>query len=112
MDPIYFSLFCGLSALLYGVIISKTILAMPPGDSKMQEISRAIQEGAQAYLTRQYLTISFVGFIIFFFYFIFLISKYLSAISLELYYLVRQVLLECKYQLDQMLERQNLQNIA
>ena len=71
MDPIYFSLFCGLSALLYGVIISKTILAMPPGDSKMQEISRAIQEGAQAYLTRQYLTISFVGFIIFFFFFYF-----------------------------------------
>ena len=71
MDPIYFSLFCGLSALLYGVIISKTILAMPPGDSKMQEISRAIQEGAQAYLTRQYLTISFVGFIIFFFLFYF-----------------------------------------
>jgi len=71
MDPIYFSLFCGLSALLYGVIISKTILAMPPGDNKMQEISRAIQEGAQAYLTRQYLTISFVGFIIFFFLFYF-----------------------------------------
>ncbi len=71
MDPIYFSLFCGLSALLYGVIISKTILTMPPGDNKMQEISRAIQEGAQAYLTRQYLTISFVGFIIFFFLFYF-----------------------------------------
>ena len=44
---------------------------MPPGDNKMQEISRAIQEGAQAYLTRQYLTISFVGFIIFFFLFYF-----------------------------------------
>ena len=73
MDPIYFSLFCGLSALLYGVIISKTILTMPPGDNKMQEISRAIQEGAQAYLTRQYLTISFVGFIIFFFLFYFFI---------------------------------------
>ena len=71
MDPMYFSLFCGLSALLYGVIISKTILTMPPGDNKMQEISRAIQEGAQAYLTRQYLTISFVGFIIFFFLFYF-----------------------------------------
>ena len=71
MDPIYFSLFCGLSALLYGVIISKTILTMPAGDNKMQEISRAIQEGAQAYLTRQYLTISFVGFIIFFFLFYF-----------------------------------------
>ena len=71
MDPIYFSLFCGLSAILYGVIISKNILAISPGDNKMQEISRAIQEGAQAYLNRQYLTISFVGFIIFFFIFYF-----------------------------------------
>ena len=71
MDPIYFSLFCGFSAILYGVITSKIILTISPGDNKMQEISRAIQEGAQAYLNRQYLTISFVGFIIFFFIFYF-----------------------------------------
>ena len=44
MDPMYFSLFCGLSALLYGVIISKTILTMPPGDNKMQEISENMTE--------------------------------------------------------------------
>jgi len=67
MDPLHFSLLCGLTAIIYGVIISKAILKTSAGNNKMQEISSAIQEGAKAYLNRQYLTISFVGFIIFLF---------------------------------------------
>tara|TARA_B100001013_G_scaffold343184_1_gene270409 strand:+ start:136 stop:2229 length:2094 start_codon:yes stop_codon:yes gene_type:complete len=67
MEPILFSFLCGLAAIIYGVVISKMILAAPAGNDKMQEISKAIQEGAKAYLNRQYLTISFVGFIIFLF---------------------------------------------
>ena len=65
MDPIIFSIFCGISSILYGVIISKSILSADTGNKRMQDISFAIQEGANAYLNRQYLTISYVGFTIF-----------------------------------------------
>ncbi len=55
---------CALLALLYGLVTSKRILASSAGTPKMQEIAAAIQEGAQAYLNRQYLTIGLVGIVI------------------------------------------------
>ena len=54
----------GLLAILYGYFTGKQILAASPGSKKMQEIASAIQEGAMAYLKRQYKTIALVGFII------------------------------------------------
>ena len=65
MNPILFSIICGLSSILYGFLVSKSILASDSGNNKMREISQAIKEGANAYLKRQYLTISYVGFAIF-----------------------------------------------
>ncbi|SVE29025.1 uncharacterized protein METZ01_LOCUS481879, partial [marine metagenome] len=62
---ILFAIICGLSSIIYGFLASKSILASNQGNSKMQEIAQAIQEGANAYLNRQYLTISYVGFVIF-----------------------------------------------
>tara|TARA_Y100000590_G_scaffold394273_1_gene473306 strand:- start:18591 stop:20684 length:2094 start_codon:yes stop_codon:yes gene_type:complete len=54
----------GFLALIYGYIVGKQILSSNPGNKKMQEIASAIQEGARAYLNRQYKTIAIVGFII------------------------------------------------
>ena len=53
---------------------------MPAGDKKMKEIAGAIQEGASAYLKRQYITISFVGIIIFYIHFNFLRLEYCSRL--------------------------------
>ncbi len=55
---------CGLLALLYGLWTTKSVLASPTGTPRMQEIAAAIQEGAKAYLNRQYLTIGVVGVVI------------------------------------------------
>ncbi|OUD15423.1 sodium-translocating pyrophosphatase [Thioflexithrix psekupsensis] len=64
MLSLLFALLCAAAALAYGVVSVKWILSKPAGNQRMQEIASAIQEGAQAYLNRQYLTISVVGGII------------------------------------------------
>ena len=59
------SIACGVFALLYGIWAARSVLAADAGTARMQEIASAIQEGAQAYLNRQYRAIGVVGIVIF-----------------------------------------------
>ena len=61
MDLILISIGLGLLAVIYGIVTSRQVLGASAGNEKMQEIAGAIQEGAQAYLNRQYTTIGIVG---------------------------------------------------
>ncbi len=55
----------GVLAILYGIVTSRQVLAADAGTARMQEISNAVREGAEAYLNRQYRTIAIVGVVIF-----------------------------------------------
>ena len=59
------ALACAAIAILYGIVVAKWIVGQPAGNEKMQSIAAAIQEGAGAYLRRQYRTIALVGVILF-----------------------------------------------
>jgi len=64
-EGLMFALVAAVLALLYGVMSIKWILGLPTGNDRMRAISAAVQEGAQAYLKRQYTTIGAVGVVLF-----------------------------------------------
>ena len=62
---LWLAVICGGLSILYGIVTTRGLLAADAGSARMQEISAAVREGAQAYLKRQYTTIGIVGVVIF-----------------------------------------------
>jgi K(+)-stimulated pyrophosphate-energized sodium pump len=65
MTTLWLIVLCGVLALVYAIWATRSVLSADAGSAKMQEISAAVREGAQAYLRRQYTTIAVVGVVIF-----------------------------------------------
>jgi len=64
MTTVTIAMICGLIAVIYGVVTSQQVLRASPGNERMQDIAAAIQEGAKAYLGRQYSAIAVVGVVV------------------------------------------------
>ena len=71
-EGLMFALVCAIIALVYGGVAAKWILGLPTGNDRMREIAAAVQDGARAYLNRQYTTIGIVGALLLVVIFIFL----------------------------------------
>jgi len=65
MSVLIFAILTSILAIVYGLLLIKWILKLPTGTPKMQTIAKAIQEGAQAYLKRQYKTVAIVAAVLF-----------------------------------------------
>jgi len=66
MQTLWLIVLCGVLAIVYAIWATRSVMQADAGSEKMQEISAAVREGAQAYLKRQYSTIAVVGIVIFF----------------------------------------------
>ncbi len=64
-NAVLVAVICAIVAVAYGVVLIRWLMALPAGDAKMQEVAGAVQEGAKAYLNRQYRTIAMVGVAVF-----------------------------------------------
>ena len=64
MDLLMIAIACGVVAVLYGILTSRQVLSASPGNQKMVDVAGAIQEGASAYLRRQYTAITIVGVVV------------------------------------------------
>ncbi|SDB42139.1 sodium-translocating pyrophosphatase [Bauldia litoralis] len=83
---LYVIILCGLLAIAYAIWAAQSVLAADAGNARMQEIAAAIQEGATAYLRRQYLTIAIVGAVVF------VIVAWLLSITVAIGFLIGAVL--------------------
>jgi K(+)-stimulated pyrophosphate-energized sodium pump len=87
MEPAMWAIIlCGLLSIVYGAYTVRALMAAEPGTPRMREIAAAIQEGAQAYLTRQYSTIAVAGAVVF------LVIGYLLGWLVALGFLIGAVL--------------------
>ena len=86
MEIIHLIIGAGILAVVYGIVTSISVLSADTGNEKMQEIAGAIQEGASAYLSRQYSTIAIVGLVIL------VISYFLLGLEVSIGFLIGAVL--------------------